>query len=122
ALADHIGRHLRLNDDVKVIIGRDESENEFLSRFRRGRWEFWAETLNGPTALVEARRELRWEEIEQIAAITARYGQGRDLERVVMCFRTPPDAEDSFVQIDERVVERVTISPAVLEEIEPLRV
>jgi|SoiMethySBSTD1v2_1073268.scaffolds.fasta_scaffold81629_2 tRNA-specific 2-thiouridylase len=117
-----VGRHLRLNDDVKVIIGRDESENDFLARFRRGRWEFWAESLNGPTALAEARRELRWEEIEQVAAITARYGQGRDLERVVMCFRTPPDEEDSFVQIEERVVERVTISPAVLEEIEPLRV
>jgi hypothetical protein len=117
-----VGRHLRLNDDVKLIVGRDEGENEFLARFRRGRWEFWAEALNGPTALVEARRELRWEEIESIAAITARYGQGRDQESVAMCFRSPPGPEESFVQVDERVVERVTVVPAALEEIEPLRV
>ena len=45
--------------------------------------------MNGPTTLVEAGRELRWEEIEQIAMITARYGQGRDEENVVMCFRAP---------------------------------
>jgi hypothetical protein len=117
-----VGRHLRLNDDVKLIVGRDEPENEFLSRFRRGRWEFWAEALNGPTALVEARRDLRWEEIERIAAITARYGQGRDQDTVAMCFRSPPGLEESFVQVDERVVERVTVAPAALEEIEPLRV
>jgi len=117
-----VGRHLRLNEEVKVIVGRDESENDFLLRFRRGRWEFWAEDRNGPTVLVETQRELRWEEIEQIAGITARYGQARDQETVVICFRSPPGEEESFIQIDERIVDRVSVSPTTIEEIEPLRV
>jgi hypothetical protein len=118
-----VGRHLRLGSDLKVIVGRDEPENEFLSRFRRGRWEFWAPDVNGPTVLAECARELRWEEIEQVAAITARYGQGREMDRVPICFRAPSsEEEETFVQVDDRIVERVSVTPAPLEEIEPLRV
>lgn len=117
-----VGRHLRVNDDVKVIVGRDEAENEFMLRFRRGRWEFWAEDFNGPTVLVEATRDLRWEEIERIASITARYGHGRDAESVVICFRVPADPSGSLELLDERPAERVAVTPAELVEIEPLRV
>jgi tRNA U34 2-thiouridine synthase MnmA/TrmU len=117
-----VGRHLRLTDDVKVIVGRDEAENRFLSSYRRGRWEFWARDVTGPTVLVEARRDLYWEEIERIAAITARYGHGRDDASLTICYRMPRGPDELLSTVDERPVEEVEVSPSRLEEIEPLRV
>jgi hypothetical protein len=117
-----VGRHLRLNDDVKLIVGRDEPENAFLAGFRRGRWEFWARDFNGSTVLVESARDLHWEEIEQIGAITARYGHGRDQDKVVVNYRTPPEGEETFTMVDDRPIESVDASPVDLEAVEPLRV
>jgi tRNA U34 2-thiouridine synthase MnmA/TrmU len=117
-----VGRHLRLNDEVKVIVSRDEAENEFLAGYRRGRWEFQARGWTGPTVLVECGRDLRWEEIESIAAITARYGHGRDAERVVVEWSAPSGPDETFPMADARAVEDVEVAPARLEEIEPLRV
>ncbi len=117
-----VGRHLRIGPDVKLIVGRDDAENQFLQRFRRGRWEFWAAEVNGPTVLVDTARELRWEEIERIGAITARYGQGREADRVAIHFRTPGDPAESLVEAEARPAERVDVVPAHLAEIEPLHV
>jgi hypothetical protein len=117
-----VGRHLRLNDDVKVIVGRDEAENAFLADYRRGRWEFWTRDFTGPTVLVETARDLLWEEIERIGGITARYGHGRDEERLVVCWRAPGEPGETFPMVDQRPVESVEIVPAVLDQIEPLRI
>jgi hypothetical protein len=117
-----VGRHLRLGDDVKVIVGRDEAETLFLQNYRRGRWEFFAEVVTGPTVLVESQRDLRWEEIERVAGITARYGHGRDDDRVAICFRAPGPPGETLDAVDARPTERLEVSPACLEEIEPLRV
>jgi len=117
-----VGRHLRLSDDLKVIVGRDEAENRFLATFRRGRWEFWARDFTGPTVLVEAQRDLRWEEIERVAAITARYGHGRDEGRLTVCYRVPGETGELLSAVDQRPTEEVEVSPSRLEEIEPLRV
>jgi tRNA U34 2-thiouridine synthase MnmA/TrmU len=117
-----VGRHLRLNEEVKVVVGRDEAENSFLSRYRRGRWVFWAPDVTGPTVLVESSRDLRWEEIEQVAAITARYGHGRDQPALTLCYTAPPEGEEAFPMVDSRPVERVEVVPERMERIEPLRV
>jgi tRNA U34 2-thiouridine synthase MnmA/TrmU len=117
-----VGRHLRLNDDVKLIIGRDESENAFLASYRRGRFEFFARDFTGPTVLVEARRDLRWEEIERVARITARYGHGRDREKVAVRFRAPSGPDETFALVGERPVEEIEVAPLELDAIETLRV
>jgi hypothetical protein len=117
-----VGRHLRLNDSVKVVVGRDEAENSFLANYRRGRWVFWARDFTGPTVLAEADRDLRWEEIERIGSITARYGHGRDEPEVAVCFTAPGEGESSFPQVDERPVEEIPVPPADLAAVEPLRV
>ena len=117
-----VGRHLRLNADVKIVVGRDESENAFLSGYRRGRWVFWAKDFTGPTVLVESSRDLLWEEIEQVGAITARYGHGRDQASVAVCYTAPPEAEEAFPQVDSRPVEELTVAPTAMERIEALRV
>jgi len=117
-----VGRHLRLSDDVKVIVGRDEAENAFLATFRRGRWEFFARDFTGPTVLVETRRDLRWEEIEEIAAITARYGHARGEGSAVVRFRAPAGADEPLALVDDRPVEELEVPPAELARIEALRV
>jgi tRNA U34 2-thiouridine synthase MnmA/TrmU len=118
-----VGRHLRLPDEVKVVIGRDESENAFLANHRRGRWEFFALDAPGATVLAEAPRDLRWEEIERVAAITARYGQARDAAAVRVGYRVPPaSGTETLPMVDERPVEEVTVGPARLESIEELRI
>jgi len=33
-----VGRHLRLSDRLKLVVGRDEAENGFLENYREGRW------------------------------------------------------------------------------------
>ena len=117
-----VGRHLRLGDDVKIVVGRDEAENTFLANFRVGRWEFWARDHTGPTVLAESSRDLHWEEIECVAAITLRYGQGRDEENAVICWRTPGPGAETLATVDARPIEEIVVAPALLEEIEGLRV
>jgi hypothetical protein len=117
-----VGRHLRVNEDVKVIVARDEAENGFLADYRRGRWEFFARDFTGPTVLVECPRDLRWEEIEAVAAITARYGHGRDEGSVTVCWRAPGIAGETLPMVDRRPVEECRVAPACLADIEPLRV
>jgi tRNA U34 2-thiouridine synthase MnmA/TrmU len=117
-----VGRHLRVNEDVKVVVGRDEAENGFLRNYRRGRWEFWARDFTGPTVLAECARDLYWEEIEGIAAITARYGHGRDEDRAVVNYRTPSGPEETFAMVDSRPTEELAVVPAELAAIEPLRI
>jgi tRNA U34 2-thiouridine synthase MnmA/TrmU len=117
-----VGRHLRLNDDVKVIVGRDEGENNFLLNYRRGRWEFFARDFTGPTVLAESLRDLRWEEIEEIAAITARYGHGKEAGSAVVCYRSPASPEETFPMVDERATEELEVVPARIEDIEATRV
>jgi tRNA U34 2-thiouridine synthase MnmA/TrmU len=48
-----VGRHFRLNDHVKVVIGRDAKDNEAIEAFARpGDILFRFETIPGPTAVV----------------------------------------------------------------------
>ena len=117
-----VGRHLRLNDDVKLIVGRDESENAFLANHRRGRWEFFARDFTGPTVLAESPRDLLWEEVERIASITARYGHAKDESTAVIHFRAPQGPEETFPMVDQRPLEEVEVAPCDLESVEPLRV
>jgi len=65
------GRHFRLSERTKAIVGRNEGENEVLSGFSQGRILIEPIDLMGPTTLVEG--EPTEEEILLAAALTARY-------------------------------------------------
>jgi len=75
-----VGRHFRLSDSVKVIVGRREGENNFLQRYAEGRWTLEVADYPGPLALVEG--ELSPEAARQAAALVARYSDGKTAERV----------------------------------------
>jgi len=71
-----VGRHFRLSDNVKVIVGRDESENIFLERYNNNHWI--ARPLNYPGPVIIAEGEPEEKEMELIAALTAWYSDGRN--------------------------------------------
>ena len=70
------GRHFRLPDGTKIIVGRDEAENDTLERLRGDYCKYQVENLLGavtlaPCGLAEETRRL-------VAAVTARYSQGKE--------------------------------------------
>ena len=70
-----VGRHFRLSAALKLIIGRDEVENNFLSRYDKQYWTAAATGFPGPTVLILG--EFGEAAAETIAAMTARYGDGK---------------------------------------------
>lgn len=76
------GRHLRPLPHLKLIVGRDESENRFLEGFRQGRTAIRALEFPGPLVLAEG---VRNDEDEQLACrIAARFGKGREQPLVIL--------------------------------------
>ena len=75
-----VGRHFRLSDDVKIIVGRHESENDYLERFRDGRGSVWTDAFSSPLTLVEGVATAA--DLELACRITARYSAGRDEPQV----------------------------------------
>lgn len=65
------GRHFRLSDRAKVIVGRDERENEILEGFVTGRVVIEPVDTVGPLTLVEG--ESSPEEVILAACLAARY-------------------------------------------------
>jgi tRNA-specific 2-thiouridylase len=70
-----VGRHFRLDEDVKVILGRDEGENNYLELVALDHWQFRTVDHPGPIALTTD--PLAPAHIEQIASLAASYSDGK---------------------------------------------
>ncbi|RPI99810.1 MAG: DUF814 domain-containing protein [Deltaproteobacteria bacterium] len=102
-----VGRHFRFSSKVKLIVGRKEEENQKIQTFAR-EGEFLLKAAHYPGPLSLLRGEPEAEEIEKAAAITARYGKAKELERVeVLCWKT-----------SEEALHPLTVTPAPEAEIE----
>ena len=80
-----VGRHLRPAPHYKLIIAREEGENRFLSGYRRLYPSLVTISHRGALALVDG--ELSLADLELAARIVARYGQGREADRVEVEYR-----------------------------------
>ncbi|MBI3097133.1 MAG: hypothetical protein HYY93_02640 [Planctomycetes bacterium] len=78
-----VGRHFRLHPGLKAIIGRDEHENNFLQAHFSSRWTFETIDVNGPVAVHDG-VDPTPEERERIAAMVARYSDGRTLPEIAI--------------------------------------
>ncbi len=66
------GRHFRVSEKTKIVVGRNQKENEIIISLRReGDTIFTVESFPGPTVL--ATGDLSPEEIELAASITVSY-------------------------------------------------
>ncbi|MEK9133536.1 MAG: tRNA (5-methylaminomethyl-2-thiouridylate)-methyltransferase, partial [Pseudomonadota bacterium] len=77
-----VGRHLRPRTNFKLIVGRDEGENNFLEGYRKRFVHLHATSHEGPLVLIDG--TVNEEDLELAARLTARFGKGRDAESVTL--------------------------------------
>lgn len=75
-----IGRHLRPRENFKIIIGREEGENNFLEGYRKQFTHLRCISHPGPLALIDG--TTNDEDIALAARLVARYGKGRNESQV----------------------------------------
>lgn len=75
-----VGRHLRPNENFKIIVGREEGENNFLEGYRNQFAHLRVLSHNGPLALIDG--EMSAEDAYIAARLLARFCAGRDEEKV----------------------------------------
>lgn len=106
-----MGRHFRINDEAKLVVGRDEVENERLERVGRDdEFIFYPTEINGPLALLKGK--LSRTAAETAAGIVARYCSRKGAEAVTIGYRKKGD-ETLFT---------ITVEPAGEEALAGMRV
>lgn len=75
-----VGRHLRPRKHFKLIVGRDEGENNFLQGYRKRFTHLQATDHTGPLVLLDG--VAGEDDLVLAARLTARFGHGRDAEAV----------------------------------------
>ena len=80
-----LGRHFRLSQTAKVVVGRDREENHQLGRQLRD-GDYAMEIGGQPGPLTVVRGEVSDDDLALAAAITSRYGKsGGRVETAVLC-------------------------------------
>jgi hypothetical protein len=80
-----MGRHFRLSPHLKLVVGRNEEENQKIQTFsQEGDILFKVSRYPGPLSLL--RGEAEEGEVEKAAAITVRYGKAKDLEKIEVVY------------------------------------
>ncbi len=77
-----VGRHLRPRPHFKLIIGREEGENNFLQGYRHQFIQLRMNSHPGPLTLIDG--EVTPDDCGLAARIAARFSAGRDAEEVEM--------------------------------------
>ncbi len=86
-----IGRHIRPQEHYKLIIGREEGENNFLEGYRYAYTNMRSISHNSPLALIDG--EVTAEEIAYCARIVARFTDGKHADNVTMQITSPSTGE-----------------------------
>ena len=95
-----IGRHFRISDRAKAIVGRNEAENEALEGFIAGRTRIEPVDVMGPTTLAEGNPTE--DDLLLAAALAARYSDHGGRESIPMTI--------SGGEGTERIVDAVPIA------------
>ena len=104
ALLLKVGRHLRPTPDLKLILGREDSENQFLESFQSQYPVLQPIHFPGSTAVIDGK--LSEANLTLAAKIAARYGQGKNEENVEMQLKYPNGTQ-----------KKLTIKPFEIHEI-----
>ncbi|MFQ6021919.1 MAG: tRNA (5-methylaminomethyl-2-thiouridylate)-methyltransferase [Acidiferrobacterales bacterium] len=86
-----VGRHLRPRPHFKLIVGRDEGENNFLNGYRRQYLHLFPTSHKGPLVLITG--EAGADDLRLAARLTARFSQGRESEEVSVAVRNRQGSE-----------------------------
>lgn len=80
-----VGRHFRLSDKAKVIVGRDEAENNRLLKLVCDD-DLCLRVLDFPGPLTLLQGECSPQNVEQAAALTARYSDAKENRQVKVAY------------------------------------
>lgn len=100
-----VGRHIRPSPHFKLIIAREEGENNFLSGYRRRYTHLFTTSHGGPLAIVDG--DVSAEDMHLAARIVARFSQGRDAASVTVAVCVKGQAETAL-----------SVSPMAAEEVD----
>ncbi len=67
------GRHLRLDKNVKIIIGRNKAENDRISELAQDEIVLQAKNFPGPLGLIQSKEKITIEDIKTAGSILLRY-------------------------------------------------
>ncbi|HUU29449.1 MAG TPA: hypothetical protein VM123_16730 [archaeon] len=91
-----VGRHFRISEKVKIVVGRNEVENTFLSQQADDLTQLYCLDENGPLTLLEGTPGE--EEICLAARVTARYSDSKALDSVKVKVEFPEN-ESKILQV-----------------------
>jgi hypothetical protein len=81
-----MGRHFRFSDGVKLVVGRNEEENQKIKTFALEKdLLLKVSGLPGPLSLL--RGKLGEVDIEKAASITAHYSKAKDLRNIEVTYQ-----------------------------------
>jgi len=80
------GRHFRLSPMVKLVVGRNEEENQKIETFSQA-GDVLLKTVSYPGPVSLLRGEASETEMGQAASITARYSKAKGMEKVEVNYR-----------------------------------
>jgi len=88
-----VGRHFRLDSGQKVVIGRNERENDFLAKCGVDGVRIRTVDVPGPLTLLPGRPSPT--DVEQAARMTAGYSDGRDQPEVLVEVQAPNGSSET---------------------------
>lgn len=102
------GRHFRLDNDVKIVVGRDKNDNEQILRYYRPEKDILLKTkdIPGPVTLIP--NGCGDDTVMRAASITAGYSKAAKEASVVMCVTQPDGQKD------------ITVTPIPKKEVQDL--
>lgn len=103
------GRHFRLDEDTKVIVGRNEQDNQLLLSFKRP-YHVQLEALNVGSPITLLAGNATEDNIRKAAMITARYTSARH------------EAEVEITLTSDAHTGKLVVTPATDEELRPLAI
>ncbi len=110
-----LGRHFRLNTNIKLVVGRNKEENEKIKEFfQEGDFLFKAKNLKGPVSLLKGACQANDSFIDKSCQITARY-----------CDRNEEESEEVFIDYYRKIkgiAKTKKAKPLIEDELEILRI
>jgi len=91
-----VGRHVRPNDRFKLIIGREEGENNFLQGYRKLFTHLRVKDYAGPLVLLDGKPEA--DDLQLAARIIGRFSQGKRAEQLNVSI-TRPGEEETIITV-----------------------
>ena len=89
-----VGRHIRPQPHYKLIVSREEGENNFLKGYKKLFSSIEIQSHGGPLTLIDG--DANDDELKHAARIAARFSQGRDAENVTVKITRTDGSEKIF--------------------------